>query len=69
MPMSDDQKLQIFCSALTGILSVASTNTILTGDPAAHAFRIANRAVFLLEERGFVNGDRQVSPPEPVSNV
>ena len=52
MELSIDQKLQIFCSALTGILSVATTNTILTGDPAAHAFRIANRSIMLLEERG-----------------
>jgi hypothetical protein len=60
MELSDDQKLQIFCAALTGILSVASTNTILTGDPAAQAFRITNRTILLLEERGFVKSD---SPP------
>ncbi len=61
--LTDDQKIQIYCSALQGILTVASTNTVLTGDPSAHAFRIANRAILLIEERGLAKSDSSAKRP------
>ena len=64
MELTDDQKLNIFCSALSGLLSVTSANTILTGDPAAQAFRITNRAVALIEERGFFKTPTESETPE-----
>jgi hypothetical protein len=60
--LTDDQKIQIYCSALQGILTVASTNTVLTGDPSAHAFRVANRAILLIEERGLAKSDSPAKP-------